>query len=198
MVRSLSAVKVNKKMRPEMNKLAIALAASGLFALSVPSMASAAIETEEARATAASAADVARWDMVEVFGPKILKPGQYLWAKNLGSGAPRVVVSLSEQMAYVYRGDRLVGVTTVSSGKPGKDTPTGIFPVKFKKTMHFSRKYDNAPMPHMQMLDDYGIALHAGYVAPTPASHGCVRLPKAFAAKLYGLTEVGTPVLIAA
>ncbi|HVF82688.1 MAG TPA: L,D-transpeptidase family protein [Sphingomicrobium sp.] len=181
-----------------MKKLAIALAASGLFALSVPSMAIAAIETEEARMEAASAADTARWDMVEVFGPKILKPGQYLWAKDVGAGAPRVVVSLSEQMAYVYRGDRLVGVTTISSGKPGNDTPTGIFPVKFKKEMHHSRKYDSAPMPHMQMLDDYGIALHAGFIAPTPASHGCVRLPKAFAARLYGMTQVGTPVLIAA
>jgi lipoprotein-anchoring transpeptidase ErfK/SrfK len=191
-------MKVNKKMSRKMKKLAIALAASGLFALSVPSMASAAIETEEARMEAASAADTARWDMVEEFGPKILKPGQYLWAKDLGSGAPRVVVSLSEQMAYVYRGDRLIGVTTISSGKPGKDTPTGIFPIKMKKPIHFSRKYDNAPMPHMQLLDDYGIALHAGFVAPTPASHGCVRLPKAFAAKLYQMTEVGTPVLIAA
>ena len=181
-----------------MNKLAIALAASGLFALSVPTTATAAIETMEAKMEAAGAADTARWDMVEEFGPKILKPGQYLWAKDAGSEASRVVVSLSEQMAYVYQGDRLVGVSTISSGKPGKDTPTGIFPVKLKKPMHYSRKYDNAPMPHMQMLDDYGIALHAGFVAPTPASHGCVRLPKAFAAKLYGMTEVGTPVLIAA
>ena len=181
-----------------MKKLAIALAASGLFALSVPSMASAAIETEEARSTAASAADIARWDAMEVFGPKALKAGQYLWANDLGSGAPRVVVSLSEQMAYVYRGDRLVGMTTISSGKPGKDTPTGIFPIMEKKPIHYSKKYDNAPMPHMQRIDQYGIALHAGYVAPTPASHGCVRLPKAFAAKLYQMTQVGTPVLIAA
>lgn len=181
-----------------MKKLAFALAVSGLFALSAPTVAAAAIETEEAKSTAASAADIARWDMLEVFGPKALKPNQFLWAEEMGSGSPRVVISLADQMAYVYRGDELVGISTVSSGKPGKDTPTGIFPVKFKKTMHYSRKYDNAPMPHMQMLDDYGIALHAGFNPGRAASHGCVRLPKAFAARLYGMTEVGTPVLIAA
>ena len=181
-----------------MRKLAVALAASGLFALSVPTAATAAIETEEAKYEAASAADTARWDMLDVFGPKALAPNQYLWAKDLGEGPPRVVISLADQMAYVYRGDRLVGISTISSGKPGKDTPTGIFPVKEKKPIHFSRKYDNAPMPHMQRLDDYGIALHAGFNPGEPTSHGCVRLPKAFAAKLYAMTEVGTPVLIAA
>ena len=181
-----------------MKKLAIVLAASGLFALSVPTVAAAAIETEEARNTAASAADTARWDMLEVFGPKALKPNSYLWAKDLGSGPPRVVISLGDQMAYVYRGDRLVGISTISSGKPGKDTPTGIFPILEKKPIHYSRKYDLAPMPHMQRIDQYGIALHAGFNPGEPASHGCVRLPKAFAAKLYQMTQVGTPVLIAA
>lgn len=181
-----------------MNKLAIALAATGLFALSAPTVAGAAIETPEAIATAASAADTARWDMLDTFGPKALKPNAYVWAKDMGTGPARVVISLGEQMAYVYRGDSLVGMSTISSGKEGKDTPTGIFPVKEKKVMHHSRKYDNAPMPHMQRLDDYGIALHAGFNPGKPASHGCVRLPKAFAAKLFTLTEVGTPVLIAA
>ena len=181
-----------------MRKLAIALAASGLFALSVPTAASASMETEEAKMEAASAADEARWDMLEEFGPKALAPGQYLWAKDLGSGPARVVISLGEQMAYVYRGDRLIGMTTVSSGKEGKDTPTGIFTVLEKKPMHRSRKYDNAPMPFMQRIDNYGVALHAGHNPGQPASHGCVRLPSAFASKLYQVTKVGTPVLIGA
>ena len=181
-----------------MRKLAIALAASGLFALSVPTAALASMETEEAKMEAASAADTARWDMLEVFGPKALAPGQYLWAKDTGSGPARVVISLGEQMAYVYRGERLIGMTTVSSGKDGKDTPTGIFTVLEKKPMHRSRKYDNAPMPFMQRIDKYGIALHAGHNPGEPASHGCVRLPSAFASKLYQLTSVGTPVLIGA
>ncbi|MCW3798550.1 L,D-transpeptidase family protein [Sphingomonas sp. BN140010] len=181
-----------------MNKLAIALAASGLFALSVPTAALASEESAEARIEATSAADAARWDMLESFGPKALAPGQYLWADDLGEGPAKVVVSLGEQMAYVYRGDRLVGMTTISSGKEGKDTPTGIFSVLEKKPMHRSKKYDNAPMPFMQRIDNYGIALHAGHNPGEPASHGCIRLPSAFAAKLYKLTDVGTPVLIGA
>lgn len=180
-----------------MRKLAIALAASGLFALQIPTAATASIETEEAKFEAASAADVARMDMMDVFGPKLLKPGQYLWTKA-AADADRIVVSLSDQLAYVYAGEQLVGVATISSGKPGKDTPTGIFPIKGKAANYFSRKYDNAPMPHMQRLDDYGIALHGGHIPGHPASHGCVRLPKAFAAKLFRMTEVGTPVLIGA
>ena len=62
--------------------------------------------------------------------------------------------------------------------------------------MYHSRKYENAPMPHMQLLDNYGIALHAGMIPGHPASHGCVRLPAKFAAKLFTVTKVGTPVLI--
>lgn len=181
-----------------MNKLAIALAASGMLALSIPTAASASMETEEAKMAAASAADTARMDMMDTFGPKVLKPGQYVWANDPGSGPARVVVSLTDQMAYVYRGDRLVGVTTISSGKPGKDTPTGIFNVLEKQPMYRSKKYDNAAMPFMQRIDTYGIALHAGRNPGEPASHGCVRLPSAFAAKLYQVTSVGTPVFIGA
>jgi lipoprotein-anchoring transpeptidase ErfK/SrfK len=101
-------------------------------------------------------------------------------------------------MAYVYRGDTLVGVATVSSGKEGKDTPTGIFPILEKKRMHHSRKYDNAPMPFMQRLDKYGIALHAGHNPGRPASHGCIRLPSQFAAKLFKTTSIGSTVMIGA
>ena len=67
-----------------------------------------------------------------------------------------------------------------------------------KKTMHRSRKYDNAPMPFMQRIDQYGIALHAGFNPGRPASHGCVRLPEGFAKKLFTATDVGTPVYIGA
>ena len=181
-----------------MRKLALALAASALCALSAPAVSATTIETLEAKATAASAADIARADMVATFGDKSLKPGQYLWAKGKVSGPTRVVVSLSDQMAYVYRGDQLAGVTTLSSGTDKHPTPTGIFPIQEKRTMYRSKKYDNAPMPHMQRLDQYGIALHAGHNPGRPASHGCIRLPSAFAARLYTMTQVGTPVLIGA
>ena len=183
-----------------MKKLALALAVTSALALGVPAApATAAIETYEAKMTAASAAAQARDDMYDAFGPKILKPGQYLWRDVPDSaGAERVVVSLSDQMAYLYRGNTLAAVTTISSGAGETPTPTGIFRVLEKKVMHRSRKYDNAPMPHMQRIDQYGIALHAGHNPGHPASHGCIRLPKQFAAKLYSVTGVGTPVLIGA
>ena len=182
-----------------MKKLALALAASGALALGVPAApATAAIETYEAKMTAASAAAIAREDMVEAFGPKMLKPGQYVWRDVPDAGEERVVVSLSDQLAYLYRGNVLAAVTTISSGAGGTPTPTGIFRVLEKKVMHRSRKYDNAPMPHMQRIDQYGVALHAGHNPGHPASHGCVRLPKQFAAKLFSVTDVGTPVLIGA
>ena len=183
-----------------MKKLALALAVSGVLALGVPSApATAAIETYEAKMTAASAAAIAREDMFEAFGPKMLRPGQYLWRDVPdGAGAERVVISLTDQLAYVARGDTLAAVSTISSGAAETPTPTGIFRVLEKKPMHRSRKYDDAPMPFMQRIDQYGVALHAGHNPGHPASHGCVRLPKPFAAKLFAATGIGTPVLIGA
>jgi lipoprotein-anchoring transpeptidase ErfK/SrfK len=179
-------------------RLALALALSSALTLAVPaSPAAGAYETPDARAAASEAAAIARADMFDAFGPRILKPGQYLWRDVPESAGPeRVVVSLSDQLAYLYRGDTLVAVSTISSGKDDKPTPTGIFPILEKRTFYRSRKYDNAPMPFMQRIDNYGIALHAGYVPGHPASHGCVRLPNRFAAKLFTVTEVGTPVFI--
>ncbi len=182
-----------------MNKLALALAVSTGLAFGVPATpALASMETYEAKATASSAAAIAREDMIAAFGDKQLKPGQYLWRDVKADGPQRVVVGLSDQMAYLYRGNELVAVATVSSGKGEKATPTGIFTVLEKKRMHHSRKYDNAPMPFMQRIDKYGIALHAGHNPGSPASKGCVRLPAQFAAKLFGETGIGTTVLIGA
>ena len=179
-------------------RLALALALSSVFALSIPfAPATGSYETFYAKEQASEAAAMAISDMVDAFGDKQLKPGQYLWRDvTADAGAERVVISLSDQLAFLYRGDILVAVSTVSSGKDDKPTPTGIFPILEKRPMYRSIKYDNAPMPFMQRLDQYGVALHAGYNPGTPASHGCVRLPPKFAAKLYSVTEVGTPVFI--
>jgi lipoprotein-anchoring transpeptidase ErfK/SrfK len=108
----------------------------------------------------------------------------------------RVVVSLPQQKAYVFRGGELVTTSRVSTGKPGHRTPVGTFSILQKAVHHHSSKYDNAPMPYMQRLTSYGIALHAGHVPGYPASHGCIRLPRSFAKKLYGLTDVGTKVTV--
>ncbi len=194
----IESAKVNYKMVTTMKKLALLLA-MGSFALAIPNApAFATIETPEAKEAASDAAYEARQDMYEVFGDKDLKPGQYVWRDAKGAGDPRVVISLGEQMAYLYRGDTLVAAATISTGTEGRRTPTGIFPILEKKRMHHSRKYDNAPMPFMQRIDQYGIALHAGYNPGRPASHGCIRLPAQFAAKLYGVTDVGSTVMIGA
>ena len=178
---------------------ALALTGSCVFATAVVPMPALALETYEAKMEASDAASQGRIDMMDAFGDKELKPGQYLWRDvPEGVGPMRVVVSLSDQLAFVYRGNTLMAVSTISSGKDEKPTPTGIFSVLDKRPMYRSKKYDNAPMPWMQRIDNYGIALHAGYNPGVPASHGCVRLPGAFAKRLYSVTEVGTPVYIGA
>ena len=176
----------------------LGLAIAVLCTLAVPTAAIASSETPEARTEAADAAMMARADMDAVFGPKILKPGQYLWRKGSFDGEPRVVVGLTDQQAYLYRGDELVAVAAISTGKDEKPTPEGIFTILDKKVMHRSRKYENAPMPFMQRIDQYGTALHAGHNPGYAASHGCIRLPADFAKRLYAITEVGATVMIGA
>ena len=184
-----------------MKQLALALALTGTCVLgfSVSATSASALETYQAQMEASDAASQASLDMLEAFGFKHLKPGQYLWRDVPDSaGSERVVISLSDQLAYLYRGDTLMAVAAVSSGRDSKPTPTGIFSVLDKKPFYRSKKYDNAPMPWMQRIDQYGVALHGGYNPGVPASHGCVRLPVAFAKKLYDVTGVGTPVYIGA
>ena len=135
--------------------------------------------------------------MVATFGKSSMTPGEFVWTDEMPKeGEAKIIVDLLTQMAYAYRGDQLVGASTISSGKSGKDTPLGFWPVLQKKKFHRSRKYNNAPMPFMQRLDEFGIALHGGDNPGYPASHGCVRLPMKFAEKLYALTKVGTEVII--
>ena len=184
-----------------MKQLALALALTGscVLATTVATTPASALETYEAKMQASDAASQAGADMLEAFGPKILKPGQYVWRDVPESAGPqRVVISLSDQMAYLYRGDSLMAATTISSGRDSKPTPTGIFSILNKTPMYRSKKYDNAPMPYAQFFDPAGIALHAGYVGDEPNSHGCVHLPTAFAKKLYSVTDIGTPVYIGA
>ena len=125
-----------------------------------------------------------------------LEPGGFKWADSGGTGPLSVVVSLPDQRAYVYRGPTLVAITTVSTGKQGKGTPIGSYPILQKEAVHKSSLYDDAPMPFMQRLTWDGVALHAGANPGFPASHGCVRMPTAFARKLFAVTRVGTSVSV--
>ena len=182
-----------------MKQLALALALTGscVFATAIASTPASALETYEAQMEASDAASQARVDMLDAFGPKVLKPGQYVWRDvPEDAGSERVVISLSDQMAYLYRGDTLMAATTISTGRDTKPTPTGIFSILNKTPMYRSKKYDNAPMPYAEFFEPHGLALHAGYVGDVPNSHGCVHLPSAFAKKLYSITDLGTPVMI--
>lgn len=127
-----------------------------------------------------------------------LAPGQYEWTKDApASGPVTVIVSLPAQEVHVYRGDTRIGRASISSGRPGYDTPPGVYEILEKRRVHHSNKYNNAPMPFMQRLTWDGIALHAGAIPGYPASHGCVRLPMAFAEQLFEVTEKGGRVIVA-
>jgi lipoprotein-anchoring transpeptidase ErfK/SrfK len=127
-----------------------------------------------------------------------LKPGDYVWTPELSAKGPMVMfVSLHDQEAYVYRDGVRIGVSTISSGRTGYETPVGVFEVVQKQLMHHSNLYDDAPMPFMQRLTWDGLALHAGHVRGHPASHGCVRMPDGFAKALYAEATRGMTVVIA-
>ena len=129
--------------------------------------------------------------------PTALKPGEFVWNPGVAPDGPIVaVVSLTEQRAYVYRNGVEIGFTTVSTGKPGHETPTGIFTVLQKDKDHHSSKYNNAPMPYQERLTWDGVALHAGGLPGYPESHGCVHLPSKFAEELFGASHMGMTVVI--
>jgi hypothetical protein len=131
-------------------------------------------------------------------GIDALKHGQFLWMGGAVTTGPVVmVVSLTEQRAYVYRNGVLIGATTVSTGRPGHLTPTGVFTVLQKQKEHRSTIYDGAPMPYMERLTWGGVALHAGGLPGYPESHGCVHLPSAFARLLFDTSPMGMTVVIA-
>ena len=126
-----------------------------------------------------------------------LGPGQYVWdSKSPTSGPLLLTIDLTAQRLLVYRDGALMAATAISTGSLGRETPTGVFTVLAKEVMHRSTTYDDAPMPYMQRLTEKGIAIHAGDLPGYPASHGCIRLPNEFAKRLYGITAIGTPVMI--
>jgi peptidoglycan hydrolase-like protein with peptidoglycan-binding domain len=109
----------------------------------------------------------------------------------------QIIVSKDKQSLAVYDGTEVVATSKVSTGKPGHTTPSGIFSVLEKKKYHESNLYSAAPMPWMQRLTWSGIALHESNSVPRyPASHGCVRMPAAFAKELYKMTDLSIPVII--
>ena len=126
---------------------------------------------------------------------KMLAPAPAEAAASAKDGV-LIVVSLASQKAFVFKDGELWGSTAVSTGRKGKRTPVGRYTILEKQVHHHSRTYDNAPMPYMQRLTWGGVALHAGHVTGRPASHGCIRLPRSFAKKLYNLTDFGSTTVV--
>ena len=125
-----------------------------------------------------------------------LAPNRYIWNDTNNADPVSVVINIGEQRAYVYRGEQLVAATSVSTGKDGKETPSGTFTILQKAVDHRSNIYDSAPMPYMQRLTWDGVAIHAGRNPGFPASHGCIRVPTDFAKKLFAVTTLGTQVTV--
>jgi lipoprotein-anchoring transpeptidase ErfK/SrfK len=145
------------------------------------------------------------------------------WHGDDVSGSPKIVVHVSEQKAYFYKGRTLVGETTVSTGKPGFSTPPGHYHIVSKDKDHVSSEFgdyvdsegnvvksnidvrkdsqprhthfDGARMPYCMHFNG-GYAMHEGYVPPYAASHGCIRVPKGMAAHFFYAAHEGTPVIV--
>ena len=106
------------------------------------------------------------------------------------------VISIADQRVSIYNHRGLVARSAISTGMAGHPTPKGIFTIIGRERFHHSNIYSGAPMPFMQRITWSGIAMHLGVVPGHPASHGCIRLPAGFAAKLWGLTKIGERVVI--
>jgi hypothetical protein len=111
-------------------------------------------------------------------------------------GPLTIVISLDRQRLFLYGNGRLFAESPISSGTPGHPTPVGVFSIIQKNRFHRSNLYANAPMPYMQRITWSGVAMHTGVLPGYPASHGCIRLPDAFAQKLWRYTRMGARVIV--
>jgi lipoprotein-anchoring transpeptidase ErfK/SrfK len=112
-------------------------------------------------------------------------------------GQLSIIVSIDKQHLTLYSDGQPIAHSRVSTGQPGHSTPTGVFSVIQKDRWHRSNLYGDAPMFYMQRITWSGVAMHQGIVPNYPASHGCIRLPEAFAKQLWGITRLGVRVIVA-
>lgn len=160
--------------------LAAALASSGC----IPE-----VLGEERHSSQAAAAPAAPPPSAPVAAPVMPEPPPTRTVGEVLDSGVVITISLASQRMDVFRNGTLWRSSPVSTGRRGKRTPTGVFAILQKKTFHRSNLYSNAPMPYMQRLTWSGIAIHAGRLPGYPASHGCIRVPKAFARELFRVTN---------
>jgi lipoprotein-anchoring transpeptidase ErfK/SrfK len=107
-----------------------------------------------------------------------------------------IAISINQQKVRVYDANGFFAESPVSTGMKGHATPMGVFSIIQKHKMHHSNIYSNAPMPYMQRITWSGVAMHAGVLPGYPASHGCIRMPMAFAQKMWNWTRMGARVIV--
>jgi lipoprotein-anchoring transpeptidase ErfK/SrfK len=126
-----------------------------------------------------------------------IKYGEWHWdEKDVPPGPIVLTVDLQARVISVFRGGYEIGAAAVLLGTSENPTPLGVFPITQKDKDHVSNIYTGAPMPYMQRLTNDGITLHGSDVALGYASHGCVGMPDAFAAKVFAATKLGDKVYI--
>jgi lipoprotein-anchoring transpeptidase ErfK/SrfK len=107
-----------------------------------------------------------------------------------------IAISIEKQKVRIYDANGFFAESPVSTGMRGHPTPMGVFSVIQKHKFHHSNIYSGAPMPYMQRITWSGIAMHAGVLPGYPASHGCIRMPMAFAVKMWNWTKMGARVIV--
>jgi hypothetical protein len=146
------------------------------------------------------------------------------WAGDGVKGSPSITIDLSQQKAFFYKDSKLVGVSRISTGKEGHDTPAGTYKITQKNKNHRSNlygiiedkitaqvvnddadsrvdkvppgcKFVGAPMWNFMRFNG-GVGMHTGYLPGYNASHGCVRMPDHMAQKFFEHSKVGTPVIV--
>jgi len=146
------------------------------------------------------------------------------WDGDGVSGAPSILIDLSEQTASFYKGSKLVGVSAISSGREGFGTPVGNYKILQKNPNHASNLYGDyvdangvvlvrnvdvkkdpkppgavfagAPMPFFMRLSNAGVGMHQGFLPGVPDSHGCIRMPEKMVKIFFENVSVGTPVRV--
>lgn len=123
--------------------------------------------------------------------------GNFVWNdRGVPPGRAWIRIDLKSQILSVFRSGHEIGTAVILYGTDGLPTPTGKFPILAKMKDHVSATYGDAPMPYTLRLTNDGVSIHGSNVRWGFATHGCVGVPKDFAAKLFNAVSTGDEVLI--